>query len=1466
MASPDHKVRVFLSYARGDDEPFVRRLHDDLTAAGFTVWFDRDSLMSRGLTFHQEIRDAIRCEVDRIVYVGGPKAALSPYVKEEWQLGLQFDHVVVTPILRLGDYPEIPGELGLLHCEDFRDDTNYDASLANLVTHLIQPNPKLGALLGVPDLPPHFLARPELMRRVKDALLVDLQTAQVITSADSSVGVQGMGGIGKSVLAVALARNREVRQSYPDGIVWISFGQNLTRDDLLSRLRELVRHLSGEAVFQSIPEGQSVLREQMQDKAVLLVLDDVWRASDAKAFDHLGPRCRMLVTTRDAGILHTLHGQLVPVSLLTMAEAMQLLADAVGLEVSALPAEAREVGKECGLLPLALALSGGMAKKRGGNFHSVLERLRRADLDKIADRESINDQHRSIWRAMQASVEMLDEAEQRRFAELAVFSTDETVPEETVATLWDHTGNLDDLDTEELLINLGECSLIQLDQKPDSDGRIQRRVSLHDLLHDYATRIAGEPRALHQTLLDAYRKCCPDGWASGPDDGYFFQRLITHLIRCEVGLDAEEVLTRFHWPMRKCELGLLDSLLGDYEHLAETGAAKVSRAIKTWHTFFLERSHILRRGNSEWGIDKILFQIAMDSDQRSVNEAAVEFLRQGRCEWFWLRRTGRPPRGASRGRRVLEGHTSVVIGALELRNGNILSWSADCSLRVWDKISGKPTAVLVGHTTKVKGAIELPGHRILSWGTSLRVWDLDSCRMLLRMEDSNGVDHVFALPSGLIVSAGKYFTERPAVRLWNWETGVMVASFAGPGTYLWYARLLADGRLFCRFGDESGFKSSYVRILRTSDLSLDASFDGEGSQCSSILELSNGGLLSKDGNFLTLRDGQSGQSVAFLRGHEENISGFVELPGLRVLSWSRDHTIRVWDLEQQSLMTVMRGTEPIRWAVLVDDARVMSFSSEGIVQVWNVDSGAEMAKLEGHTSSVRGVLKLSEEAIMSWSWDGTLKRWDVSAKAPTAVISSPDNGVAEGARLLSDGKILSWSQDKLMISDLSLSAFSPNGRSQAYVRDAVVVPNERMLSWEGAFGPCDCHLRFWDVKTGELVVARRIHHDDPEVLMLRGGRIVTTAKDRITKLWDQYTGDEIAVLSESVFWLWTSTLETSDGELLIRDGSVITRWDVECGLIVGQIDVPAPHVDGFKELPNGRLLAWSWEQCELWIFDKATGRVLATMQQAPEKVTDAFVAPDGRIISESWDNLLHLWDGEGQLVAVLRGHSKFVGGVSFISGNRILTRSSDGTIRIWSGDNGAPLKVLKGHSGTVEGALVLSDGGIISWSNSVGDALRLWNGDDGSLRYMLSGHSDSVRGAIELPERRGILSWSADSVRVWDIHTGEAVTVARRDDVWASDPWIAAILDNKMHPTRFHQGFVARDPVYNGSQFAELRFANRRSVVARWHAGSNCRVLCISASGAIFAVTDDNQAHVLHLYYGADRVSLKDCSTLVGAT
>src|SRR4051794_3212427 len=259
---------VFLSYARGDDvEPFdpatsfVARLHRDLEAAGFDVWFDRASMPSRRLTFHQEIRDAIAAR-DRLVLVVGPHAAASDYVRQEWQFAWFEAEKVVTPILRLGDYPIVPDELKLLHSEDFRDNGEYAFHLGQLVRILREPPPPLGKLIAVPSLPAHFLSRSEGLTKLRDALRADLDRPVVISGAVARVGLHGMGGIGKSVLAAALARDRKVREAFPDGIIWIGLG---TLPDLGARMQDVHRALSGDGDFATELEGKQQLKELLKD-------------------------------------------------------------------------------------------------------------------------------------------------------------------------------------------------------------------------------------------------------------------------------------------------------------------------------------------------------------------------------------------------------------------------------------------------------------------------------------------------------------------------------------------------------------------------------------------------------------------------------------------------------------------------------------------------------------------------------------------------------------------------------------------------------------------------------------------------------------------------------------------------------------------------------------------------------------------------------------------------------------------------------------------------------------------------------------------------------------------------------------------------------------------------------------------------------------------------------------------------
>src|SRR5260370_39680202 len=109
-----------------------------------------------------------------------------------------------------------------------------------------------------------------------------------------------MGGIGKSVLACALAHHPEIQRAFPDGVYWVTLGQQPKVDD---QQRWLAHELGGKDDFLGVGAGKETLRALLKERAALVVLDDVWQRDHAQAFNVVGPRGRLLLTTRDARVV-----------------------------------------------------------------------------------------------------------------------------------------------------------------------------------------------------------------------------------------------------------------------------------------------------------------------------------------------------------------------------------------------------------------------------------------------------------------------------------------------------------------------------------------------------------------------------------------------------------------------------------------------------------------------------------------------------------------------------------------------------------------------------------------------------------------------------------------------------------------------------------------------------------------------------------------------------------------------------------------------------------------------------------------------------------------------------------------------------------------------------------------------------------------------------------------------------------
>ena len=199
-----------------------------------------------------------------------------------------------------------------------------------------EPKPVISVSLKIssyrnqaPPKPSYFVERPEVSVEVKKLLLSE-ETAEVGTLVISAI--YGLGGIGKSTLAAALAQDKAVQDYFPDGIFWATLGQ---QPDILSFLHGWIQAL-GDYNFKptSIDAASLQLRTLLADKKALLVVDDLWNAEDVEPFRVAGAGCKLLVTTREAPVIGAIRYDL---DIMTETQSLALLTGYLGSTELVLP-------------------------------------------------------------------------------------------------------------------------------------------------------------------------------------------------------------------------------------------------------------------------------------------------------------------------------------------------------------------------------------------------------------------------------------------------------------------------------------------------------------------------------------------------------------------------------------------------------------------------------------------------------------------------------------------------------------------------------------------------------------------------------------------------------------------------------------------------------------------------------------------------------------------------------------------------------------------------------------------------------------------------------------------------------------------------------------------------------------------------------------------------------------------------
>jgi WD40 repeat protein len=1055
--------------------------------------------------------------------------------------------------------------------------------------------PKPGELHGVPPLPREYVQRDELPG-LRELLLAENEEAVAI---GPSIGLQGEGGIGKTVLAVALAHDEELRRNFPDGVFWVTVGE---QGNLFALQVALLALLGASASgLRSIDACAVALQNSLFSRRALLIIDDVWSTTAAHAFRVVGPKGRLLYTTRNVRAVEAVGATVQRADLLSDRAARALLVRFTGERIEGMSPAVDRILASTGGVALALALVGAAVGRGGRTWEEAADKLER-------EAETfLNHPYANVFKAMEFAVTALDDELQAAYRALAVYPEDTSVPVVAVARLWTWMRS-----------NRVRVGLVATKRTQSRLRRLAKRELLviegtafmfHDLQRSFLLLRAGDTELLHVNLLAAYKKLLPQrasGWSDLPfREPYIWDRLFAHLRGAGDAAAMHAVATDLAYLAVRCfrdgpyatesDLRIAEAedegapaiewaidlftrwshLLADRATLTDvvtTIAARAKNPPPPLDVCALEALTSAPLLVPRWGLPDApqALRRVLKSDVRGIE--VVAFAPDGQAlatsgrsgtVWLWNLVTG--------GRSLLTGHQSGVSKAVFAPDGRTLATAHhDGTVRLWEVPAGKARGIPFLHhheenaefvdnrmarsrtvAERVVAMQFAPDGRTLATVTThgvLRLSDVSTDDGRQIIEHTGKVKlAAFSPDAGTLASGG----EDGIVHIWDTITGGQRGKADGHQGAVRALSFALDGRTLASAGcDET------VRLWDPATGELRAVVEGGArADDESAFAGKPRPLVATDGaGELVLHDAVTGASVMKLRHDRGGINAIVMSP---------------------------------------DGSALASAGDDGTVRLWNAATGEELAKLKGHREAVR-VLAFAPDGqtLASGGADGTVRLWDAAIAKTSPSLESESASASASVRRVT---------------------FSSNG-------DALVSSD------------ADGKITLWDPATGQQrAVPEHICYTGPLAIAGGGGVLATGHRDGTIRVWDTDTGSERLML-EGHRGEILAVAFSPDGRTLASagDDATVRLWEASAGRECALFGGHGGRVATIVFSPDGGTLASAGDEGNVRLWDLTTGTQVFVLEGVRPVWTLAFAADARMLASAVADDSVRLWPRRGR--------------------------------------------------------------------------------------------------------------------------------------------------------------------------------------------------------------------------------------------
>lgn len=437
-----------------------------------------------------------------------------------------------------------------------------------------------------------------------------------------------------------------------------------------------------------------------------------------------------------------------------------------------------------------------------------------------------------------------------------------------------------------------------------------------------------------------------------------------------------------------------------------------------------------------------------------------------------------------------------------------------------------------------------------------------------------------------------------------------------------------------------------------------------------------------------------------------------------------------------------------------DGSKAFIGNDDGRWIVHDVQSGESLDTLRNlRSSSCGGCLlhfDIDDERMLSVARSGPLTLWDWPTGSLITEIGEAENDFQEVA--LSDSYVFAEDEKQIYQWSLEGELVRTFGEGEEELNGIHLSPNDSFLLSYGN----DRVTRIWDAYTGELVQELSGYLNRSNDRGLSFG---------LNSYWHSGINKYLSIRNRSEI--------SPDGQHIIRGhhNSSAYLWDTKSGRIKLELKGHEKIVVDYLFTPDSKLVYTASGDRSVRLWDVKTGAELRRFDGHRDLVFELALSEDGHyLVSGSWDGTAILWDtGTGEIVQQYRFDNYSPYTLSFAYHDQyLLIGGLDKKLKLIEIDTGLPVVEYVGHKDIVTDIVMSNesfmtaslDGMIKKWELKTGFQSKKYLGHTGAVYdicndshglYFASGGADKT---VRLWEQDG------DEVKRFEGHTG-AVTGVR---------------------------------------------------------------------------------------------------------